>query len=128
MMIHTYTVYIEPGTGREWRALPNPWNGKVSGLTPANCEAFGWRAEEREEEVPDEPVLYSKLKLVRNMKEEGIWTEVRAAIEGAGLWDEFELAQDIAASDPAFGGMLAALSQRYGAELVAAILERSRLG
>ena len=126
-MVVSYMVWIEPGTGREWRALPDPWNGRVSGLTPANCASFGWRAEDRSEEVPDDPVLYSKLKLIRAMKAAGIWDAVKAAIEGAGIWDEFAAAQELSADDPGFAGMLASLRTAYGDEAVDGILEASRL-
>lgn len=126
-MKHAYTVYIEPGTGAEYRILPDPWQGRVSPLTPDNCAGFGWTTAEREEEIPDPVPVYSKLRLVRAMKEAGIWSDVKAAVEAAGLWDEFALAQDLSAADPAFAPFLATLAQTYGQEPVADILERSRL-
>ena len=126
-MKHAYTVYIEPGTGAEYRILPDPWQGRVSPLTPDNCAGFGWTTAEREEEITAPVPVYSKLRLVRAMKEAGIWADVENAIEGAGLWDEFVLAQDLSAGDPVFAPFLDTLVQAYGKEMVDGILERSRL-
>ena len=124
----TITIYVEPETGNEYTSLPDPWKGKVSPLTDGNCESFGWTKTTRE--VPDpepQPVLYSKLKLIRAMKQAGIWTQVKTQIEASDYWDEFICAQELASNDPGFTAFVATMRGTLGDDTINQMLEASTL-
>ena len=124
----TITIYVEPETGNEYTSLPDPWKGKVSPLNENNCESFGWSKATRE--VPDpesEPVLYSKLKLIRAMKQAGIWTQVKTQIEASDYWDEFICAQELASNDPGFMAFVASMRGTLGDDTINQMLEASIL-
>ena len=124
----TITIYIEPETGNEYTSLPDPWKGKVSPLNDGNCESFGWTKITRE--VPDpepEPVLYSKLKLIRAMKQAGIWTQVKDQIEASDYWDEFICAQELASNDPGFMAFVDSMKSVIGNDTINQMLEASIL-
>lgn len=124
----TITIYIEPETGNEYTSLPDPWKGKVSPLNENNCESFGWTKTTRE--VPDpepQPTLYSKLKLIRAMKQAGIWTQVKARIETSDYWDEFICAQELASNDPGFTAFVASMRETLGDDTINQMLEASIL-
>ena len=124
----TITIYIEPETGNEYTSLPDPWKGKVSPLNENNCESFGWTKTTRE--VPDpepQPTLYSKLKLIRAMKQAGIWTQVQAQIETSDYWDEFICAQELASDDPGFTAFVATMRGTLGDDTINQMLEASIL-
>ena len=124
----TITIYIEPETGNEYTSLPDPWNGKVSPLNENNCESFGWTKTTRE--VPDpepQPVLYSKLKLIRAMKQAGIWTQVKTQIETSDYWDEFICAQELASNDPGFMAFVDSMKSVIGNDTINQLLEASIL-
>ena len=122
------TIYIEPETGNEYTSLPDPWKGKVSPLNDGNCESFGWTKTTRE--VPDpapQPQLYSKLKLIRAMKQAGIWTQVKAQIEASDYWDEFICAQELASNDPGFTAFVDTMRGTLGDDTINQMLEASTL-
>ena len=122
------TIYTEPETGNEYTSLPDPWNGKVSPLNENNCESFGWTKTTRE--VPDpepQPVLYSKLKLIRAMKQAGIWTQVKTRIETSDYWDEFICAQELASNDPGFMEFVDSMKSVIGNDTINQMLEASIL-
>ena len=124
----TITIYVEPETGKEYTSLPDPWKGKVSPLNENNCESFGWTKTTRE--VPDpepQPVLYSKLKLIRAMKQAGIWTQVKTQIEASDYWDEFICAQELASNDPGFMAFVATMRGTLGDDTINQMLEASIL-
>ena len=121
------TVYIEPVTNKEYRALPTNWNNKVSPLTDTNCQNFGWIIEERTIEDIVPTVKYSKLKLIRSMKDNNIWDNVKAQIEEAQLWDEFVCAQELSSDDERFASIIEDAKKTYGEAAVNAILEASRI-
>ena len=124
----TITIYIEPDTGNEYTSLPDPWKGKVSPLNENNCESFGWTKTTRE--VPDpepQPVLYSKLKLIRAMKQAGIWTQVKDQIEASDYWDEFICAQELASNDPGFTAFVDTMRGTLGNDTINQMLEASIL-
>ena len=124
----TITIYIEPETGNEYTSLPDPWKGKVSPLNENNCESFGWTKTTRE--VPDpepQPVLYSKLKLIRSMKQAGIWTQVKDQIEASDYWDEFICAQELASNDPDFMAFVDSMKSVIGNDTINQMLEASIL-
>ena len=121
-------VYTEPETGNEYTSLPDPWKGKVSPLNDGNCESFGWTKTTRE--VPDpapQPVLYSKLKLIRAMKQAGIWTQVKNQIEASDYWDEFICAQVLASNDPGFMAFVDSMKSVIGNDTINQMLEASIL-
>ena len=120
--------YTEPETGNEYTSLPDPWKGKVSPLNENNCESFGWTKTTRE--VPDpepQPVLYSKLKLIRAMKQAGIWTQVKDQIEASDYWDEFICAQELASNDPGFMAFVDSMKSVIGNDTINQVLEASTL-
>ena len=122
------TIYTEPETGNEYTSLPDPWKGKVSPLNDGNCESFGWTKTTRE--VPDpapQPQLYSKLKLIRAMKQAGIWTQVKDQIEASDYWDEFICAQELASNDPGFTAFVASMRGTLGDDTINQMLEASIL-
>lgn len=124
----TITIYIEPETGNEYTSLPDPWKGKVSPLNENNCESFGWTKVTRE--VPDpepQPTLYSKLKLIRAMKQAGIWTQVKDQIEASDYWDEFICAQELASDDSGFMAFVDSMKSVIGNDTINQILEASIL-
>ena len=124
----TITIYIEPETGNEYTVLPDPWKGKVSPLNENNCESFGWTKTTRE--VPDpepQPTLYSKLKLIRAMKQAGIWTQVKTQIEESEFWDEFICAQELASNDPGFMEFVDSMKAVIGEDTINQMLEASIL-
>ena len=124
----TITIYIEPETGNEYTSLPDPWKGKVSPLNENNCESFGWTKATRE--VPDpapQPQLYSKLKLIRAMKQAGIWTQVKTQIEASDYWDEFICAQELASNDPGFMAFVDSMKSVIGNDTINQMLEASIL-
>ena len=124
----TITIYIEPETGKEYTSLPDPWKGKVSPLNENNCESFGWMKVTRE--VPDpepQPTLYSKLKLIRTMKQSGIWTQVKTQIETSDYWDEFICAQELASNDPGFMEFVDSMKAVIGEDTINQMLEASIL-
>lgn len=121
------TVYIEPNTGKEYRALPTNWDGKVSPLTATNCQSFGWVIEEREIEEPKQVNTYSKLKIIRAAKDASIWEAVKSAIEEAGYWDEFVCAQDLSDGDERFDSFVTTAKTTYGEETVNSILEAAKM-
>ena len=124
----TITIYIEPETGKEYTSLPDPWKGKVSPLNENNCESFGWTKTTRE--VPDpapQPQLYSKLKLIRAMKQAGIWTQVKDQIEASDYWDEFICAQELASNDPGFTAFVDTMRGTLGDDTINQMLEASIL-
>ena len=124
----TITIYIEPETSNEYTSLPDPWKGKVSPLNENNCESFGWTKSTRE--VPDpepQPQLYSKLKLIRAMKQAGIWTQVKDQIEASDYWDEFICAQELASNDPGFMAFVDSMKSVIGNDTINQMLEASTL-
>ena len=124
----TITIYVEPETGKEYTSLPDPWKGKVSPLNENNCESFGWTKTTRE--VPDpepQPVLYSKLKLIRAMKQAGIWIQVKDQIEASDYWDEFICAQELASNDPGFTAFVDSMKSVIGNDTINQMLEASIL-
>ena len=124
----TITIYVEPETGNEYTSLPDPWKGKVSPLNENNCESFGWTKTTRE--VPDpapQPQLYSKLKLIRAMKQAGIWTQVKTQIEASDYWDEFICAQELASNDPGVMAFVDSMKSVIGNDTINQMLEASIL-
>lgn len=70
---------------------------------------------------------YSKLRLYDALVSAGIWTEVKTAIEAAGQWERWELANDLATDYEPFALLLAQLRQTYGDELTDNILAQAEI-
>ena len=66
------------------------------------------------------PQRYSKLALKRALADMGLWSQVKAAIEGAGRWDDFVFAQDLSDDDPDFVAMKDVLEMDVAAEEILA--------
>lgn len=62
-----------------------------------------------------EPKRYSKLKIIRALGDK--WTEKKAELEAAGLYDQFMAAQFLAEDDPAFAAVYASLTDEEKAAL-----------
>lgn len=58
------------------------------------------------------PRVFSKMKAVLALKELGVWEQVKAWIDGAGLTDVFLAAQNFKEDDPFFKKGLAALKEQ----------------
>lgn len=125
MKIATTWTYPDGTTGH--RVLPKTW-GQVSGITPKNAGRFGFvRTSEKIPDPPAPPKLYSKYKLMESLKERGKWDDVKTAIDVAGYWDEWLVAQDLSSDDEAFQTARAAFVEAYGEELVAAVLAEAEI-
>ena len=57
------------------------------------------------------PQKISKLKLMRELKNLGVWDTFKTALTDAGYWEEFELAHYLSTDDTAFTAALTALAQ-----------------
>lgn len=84
---------------------PAIWNN-TSPITDEYLEAHGWTIEEEAIEVHEPPKRYSKLQIMRKLKEIGAWEAARQTIESAGAWDEFLVAQDLSSDDPLFQSLV----------------------
>ena len=56
------------------------------------------------------PQKISKLKLMRELKSQGVWDTFKTALTDAGYWEEFELAHYLSTADTAFTAALTALA------------------
>lgn len=106
---NTVVEYIGPALGAEkWYAekgwLPYGGNLPVTRLDVTD----GMIVELPEVEAPQK---ISKLKLMRELKNLGVWETFKSALTDAGYWEEFELAHFLSTSDTAFTAALAALAQ-----------------
>lgn len=96
--------YIDPDGKIQYRKPPI-WNNTTP-ITDGYLEAHGWTIEEEAIEVHEPPRRYSKLQIVRKLKEIGAWEAARQTIESAGAWDEFLVAQDFSSDDPLFQSLI----------------------
>jgi hypothetical protein len=96
--------YTSPD-GKIQHRKPAIWNN-TSPITDGYLEANGWTIEEETIEVHEPPKRYSKLQIMRKLKEIGAWEAARQTIESAGAWDEFLVAQDLSSDDPLFQSLV----------------------
>ena len=96
--------YIDPDGKIQYRK-PAIWNNTTP-ITDGYLEANGWTIEEETIEVHEPPKRYSKLQIMRKLKEIGAWEAARQTIESAGAWDEFLVAQDLSSDDPLFQSLV----------------------
>ena len=101
-----------PASGMVWQASTPPY-ALVDGVSTPQGQ---WVVDD----TPQPTVRYSKLKLKRALSDMGLWGAVKAAIEDAGRWDDFVLAQDLSDDDPDFVAMKAALELDVNAEAILA--------
>ena len=106
--------------------LPRTW-GRTSGICPANAERLGFVRVDTEMPDPPEVHTYSKLRLYDAMVKAGVWGQVRAAIESAGQWERWELANVLATDYEPFVELLAQLRQAFGDETTDAILAAAEI-
>ena len=96
--------YIDPDGKIQYRK-PAIWNN-TSPITDGYLEANGWTIEEETIEVHEPPKRYSKLQIMRKLKEAGAWETAKSTIESAEAWDEFLIAQDLSSDDPLFQSLI----------------------
>lgn len=86
---------------------PTPPEGKIAvsdGYEPADTpDGKEWRQKWRYEDAPPPPPRqFSKLKIVAALTAQGVWPQVKAFIEQAGLYDLYLAAQDFAEDNEYF--------------------------
>jgi hypothetical protein len=101
-----------PASCMAWQASTPPY-ALVDGVSTPQGQ---WVVDD----MPQPPTRYSKLALKRALSDMGLWAQVKAAIEDAGRWDDFVLAQDLSDDDPDFVAMRAALELDVNAEEILA--------
>jgi hypothetical protein len=96
--------YTSPDGKIQYRK-PAIWNNTTP-ITDGYLEANGWTIEEETIEVHEPPKRYSKLQIMRKLKEAGAWETAKSTIESAEAWDEFLVAQDLSSDDPLFQSLI----------------------
>lgn len=96
--------YIDPDGKIQYRKPPI-WNN-TSPITDEYLTNHGWTIEEEAIEIQAPPRRYSKLQIMRKLKEIGAWETAKQTIESAGAWDEFLIAQDFSSDDPLFQSLI----------------------
>lgn len=96
--------YTSPD-GKIQHRKPAIWNN-TSPITDEYLTNHGWTIEEETIEVQEPPRRYSKLQIMRKLKEIGAWETAKQTIESAGAWDEFLIAQDFSSDDPLFQSLI----------------------
>lgn len=96
--------YTSPDGKIQYRK-PAIWNNTTP-ITDEYLEGNGWTIEEETIEVQEPPRRYSKLQIMRKLKEIGAWEAAKQTIESAGAWDEFLIAQDFSSDDPLFQSLI----------------------
>lgn len=119
------TFYIEPETLVKYSTLPKNWRNKVSPMSEEYALSHGWQKITIDVPAPVKPITYSKLKLMRAMKEQGIWAEVKEYLELLGIYDEWLVAQDLSSTDPVFSSFIDQMQVKYGSDTVALMLEKA---
>ena len=111
---------------------PTPPEGKIpvpDGYEPADTpDGKEWRQAWRYEDAPPPPPRqFSKLKIVAALMGVGVWEQVKAYIEQAGLYDLYLAAQDFAEDNEYFTQGKTALQAQLGwtDEQVEAILAQA---
>ena len=96
----------------------------------AENENHIWRVYDTVANPPASPRVFSKLKCVAALMEAGVWQEVKAWIEQAGLYDLYLAAQDFREDNPYFTSGKAQLMTSLGwtEEQAEAILEQCVVG
>lgn len=79
------------------------------------------------EPEPEPVVRYSKYALKNACVERGLWEQVKAMIEAAGKWESFLLIQDLSSDNAELQEVLPAIKERFGADVVEAVLAESIL-
>lgn len=100
-----------PAAGMVWQAATPPY-ALVDGVS---VPQGAWVIDDN-----PPPQRYSKLALKRALSDMGLWGVVKAAIEDAGRWDDFVLAQELSDDDPDFIAMKAVLELDVNAEAILA--------
>jgi len=96
--------YTSPD-GKIQHRKPAIWNNTTP-ITDEYLEANGWTIEEEAIEIHEPPKRYSKLQIVRKLKEAWAWEAAKSTIESAEAWDEFLIAQDLSSDDPLFQSLI----------------------
>ena len=79
------------------------------------------------QDPPPPPRSFSKRKLYRAFTEAGVWPAIRAYMESAGVWEDWEYATTLDEDDPLIAAALPALQAALGwtAEQMEAVLAAS---
>ena len=106
---NTVVEYIGPALGAEKWYTEKGWLPYGGNLPVTRLDVTdGMIVELPEVEAPQK---ISKLKLMRELKNLGVWETFKSALTDAGYWEEFELAHYLSTADTAFTAALAALAQ-----------------
>lgn len=105
---NTVVEYIGPALGAEKWYTEKGWLPYGGNLPVTRLDVTdGMIVELPEVEAPQK---ISKLKLMRELKNLGVWETFKSALTDAGYWEEFELAHYLSTDDSAFAAALTALS------------------
>ena len=86
-----------------YELVPSEPDGYVPGIEPEDLALMEWRQKWRYEDAPPPPPRqFSKLKIVAALTAQGVWPQVKAFIEQAGLYDLYLAAQDFAEDNEYF--------------------------
>lgn len=116
--------YISPDGGI-YSMLPKVWRN-VTPFTVEYALSHGWAREEYDVPEYNPPKQYSKYALKNALEKRELWSDVRQAIENAGMWEDFSLAQDLSEDDAKFAAFLVAMKQQYG-ELAEEVLAEAEI-
>ena len=78
-----------------------------------------------EEHEDEQPVHYSKYRIQLACQKRGLWDQVKAAIDTAGLSDSWNNIIDLSSDNPELLAALPAIRQAFGADTVDAVLAES---
>lgn len=100
--------YIGPSLGGPNWYLNDGWCSYTGNLPLSRLDIQNKVVVELPE--PELPQKLSKLKLMRELKNLGVWDTFKTALTDAGYWEEFELAHYLSTADTAFTAALTALA------------------
>ena len=106
--------------------LPKTW-GNLSGITLENAYRLGFIRHTTYKKDPPPVITYSKLRLYDALVRAGIWDDVKSAIENAGQWERWELANELSTDYEPFAQLLSQLRQTYGDDTTDGILESAEM-
>lgn len=107
-------AYASAGWMKVVRDAPNPPSGKHVSKTTYSVVDGEIHAVYEYEDDARTPRTFSKLKFYSVLVGMGKWTEVKAWLEEAGLWDVFVLAQVVKEDNPQFVQGVGVFKQKFG--------------
>lgn len=114
----------EPREG--YTAEPSTWHTVGDGAT-AYIQIDSWRYVPipEPEPVPEPVVRYSKYLLKKACEKQGLWEDVKEAIERASKWESFLLINDIASDNQELLDIMPTIRETFGSDTVDAVLAES---